>query len=96
MSKDEDAVLLELSAALDEVYRLRAALADEACVLEARRATADGPVARQVARMRAAARGERDSHSHLRISGGKAALRSAGADECLTRHQFAQELSADG
>ncbi len=80
MSDDE---LEHYGLALDEVYRLRAALAEEAQLIKThlggRRKWAD----EQVQRMEAAARGQ--AIAVYASSGRKAALRAAGASGTLTR-----------
>lgn len=96
----EAELLRYYSAALDEVYRLRAALASEARIIEAHVTLKSFPKSRrgfaedQVQRMRATARygtqGRR--HSLDRHFDNKSALRDAGADECLTRDQFEREV----
>lgn len=79
------------SRALDEIYRLRAALAREAQVVETCLDFATLPVTvrkfmeKQVPRMRAAARGEQEAYADMNITRTKAALASAGASETLTR-----------
>ena len=88
-----DAELAHYSAALDEIYRLRAALAYETEVLSAHLDYKTFPKSRrgyaeaQVVRMRAAAQG--DQASHLDISGFvmRAASKEAGVGS-LTREQW--------
>jgi hypothetical protein len=87
------------SAALDEVYRLRAALAHEAVEREADLALKTFPRSRRrhareaVARMRAAAHGDSDvAYTQQDGFDAKSALISAGADECLTRHGWEREV----
>lgn len=86
------------SKALDEIYRLRAMLAMEANVLERHLSLKTFPKSRRrpaedsVAVMRAAARGE----SRTIVLGSswttrKAALRTAGAGETLTRSEWEEE-----
>jgi hypothetical protein len=80
--READAELLRYySAALDEIYALRAALASEARIIEAHL-------------MQAAAKyGTRGrAYSTDRHYDRKAALRSAGAGECLGRSQFEREV----
>jgi hypothetical protein len=88
------------SAALDEVYRLRAVLAYESHVLKAHLELKTFPKSRrtiaedQVARMRATARygtqGRR--HSQDLFCDLKTALSDAGAAETLTRSAFEREV----
>jgi hypothetical protein len=90
----------ELSAALDEIYRLRQVLAYEACGIEAHLDYATFPKSRravaedQVARMRLAAAGHSQaayagkSHTVMRM-----ALREAGASETFTRNQWQAEIT---
>ncbi|MFF0822454.1 hypothetical protein ACFYUR_18995 [Micromonospora haikouensis] len=86
--------LADYSRALDEIHRLRAALAYEAGVTAAHLSYATFPKSRrafaeeQVQRMRAAARGE--ANSAYTISGWRmqAALRDAGASVTLTRWEW--------
>ncbi len=86
--------LAHYSRALDEIHRLRAALAYEAGVTAAHLTLASFPKSRrefaeeQVERMRAAARGE--AETAYTIDGWRkyAALRDAGASETLTRGQW--------
>lgn len=96
MTKDEMAAY---SAALDEVYRLRSALAYEASVSEAHGSYKTFPRSRrrslddQVERMRASARGGSEvayaGTSYLSL---RHALREAGASETLPRAQLEAEL----
>lgn len=88
----------DLSAAVDEIYVLRAMLADEARIIEAHLSYKTFPKSRreiaerQIARMRAVARGETEGLERVAGSGSrKAALRWAGADECLTNAQWAEQ-----
>lgn len=88
------------SAALDEIYQLRAALASEARIVEAHLDLKSFPKSRrqfaeeQVNRMRAAARyGTRGRRYRVdRHYDAKDALRGVGAKETLTRDQFEQEV----
>lgn len=89
-----------ISNLLDEVYRLRAALAYEAAVVEAHTHLKTFPKSRrqraadQVERMRAASRGEaRRSYASDKVlfESLLSALRMAGADSSLTRGQFEAE-----
>lgn len=99
--READAELLRYySAALDEIYALRAALASEARIIEAHLDLKSFPKSRrafaeqQVSRMQAAAKyGTRGrAYSTDRHYDRKAALRSAGAGECLGRSQFEREV----
>lgn len=89
------------SMALDEIYLLRAALADEARILDAHLDFKTFPLSRrkvaeqQVLRMRGMARGlfEESVREHFDPKG---ALRSAGADECMTRSQWEQQRHLTG
>lgn len=97
---DDLVPLAAYSAALDEIYRLREALAYEAVVTDTHLAYRTFPKSRrgsaenQVERMRAAARGESQRAyapvSHLVL---RHCLGEAGASETLTRHQFDREWS---
>lgn len=88
----ETAPLANYSYAIDEIYQLRALLADEAAIIEAHLDLKTFPKSRreiaekQIERMRAAARGEtpeyRDRWSPSR------ALKSAGADDGLLNWQW--------
>jgi hypothetical protein len=91
----EAEMLPHYSRALDEIYRLRRALAYEAAVTAAhldlksfpksRRKAAEG----QVRRMRAAARGNgREAYDASPLWALKSALLDAGADPGLTRQQW--------
>lgn len=87
--------LVELSDALDEIYRLRRALAYEAGVIEAHLALATFPKSRrtiacdQIHRMEAAARGQtEDAYSHIRDQSLRRAMETADASQTLTRSQF--------
>lgn len=87
----------DLSVAVDEIYALRAMLADEASIIEAhlgyktfpktRRAFAEA----QVERMRQAARGDYEGAARRENGDPKRALKQAGADECLSNHQWAEQ-----
>lgn len=87
------------SAALDEVHRLRRALATEARIVEAHLTLKSFPKSRrgfaedQVERMRQAARGEASvayaGHDSWAVD---SAVRDAGASTTLTRDQFEQEV----
>lgn len=82
-----------LSAAIEEIYLLRAILADEAAIVEAHLSYRTFPKTRrpyaeaQVERMRHAARGGMYEAVRGKFNA-KRALRTAGADECLTNHQW--------
>jgi hypothetical protein len=90
--------LSELSAALDEVFRLRRALAYEAGVLAAHLEMKSFPRSRRamaedsVRRMRAAARGgARPAYGDVASWAFNSAMRDAGAPETLTRSALAAE-----
>lgn len=88
-----DEEMAHYSAALDEIYRLRTALAYEASVVDVHLGYKTFPKSRrffaeqQVERMREAARGDADSHRHLAPPTLGHARRAAGMDG-LTRHQW--------
>lgn len=91
-------ILLAYSKALDEVYRLRRALAYEARVVEAHLGYKTFPKTRrkiaeeQVERMRLCARGEAGVvYAGVNYTSLNAALRAAGASETLTRAQWEAE-----
>lgn len=93
-----DPVITELSAALDEVFRLRRAAAYEAAVLRATLQYATFPKSRrpiaeqQVARLEAAARGDAaTAYTDVKTWALRQALLDVGAPETLTRDQFAAE-----
>jgi hypothetical protein len=97
----DDEMLSHYSAALDEIYRLRRALAFEALVVEAHLGLKSFPKSRrrfaegQVERMRESARG----HAERAYAGRDywkldEALRSAGGD-LLTRHQWEHRNDED-
>jgi hypothetical protein len=96
-----DDMLFHYSAALDEIYRLRQALAIEARSTEAHLQFKTFPKSqrpyaeRQIARMRAAARGEAtQAYQDFDSVRSENALRAAGADVSLSRHQWeARELT---
>ena len=83
-----------LSAALDEIYRLRKAMAYEAGVIAAHLDLKTFPKSRrypaqqQIERMRSAARGEERSHSTVQARALRSALGDAGASETLTRDEW--------
>lgn len=90
--------LSDLSAAVDEIYHLRAMLADEARIISALLDYRSFPKSRreiaqrQIERMKAAACGvlggfERVGSEYTR----KSSLSWAGADECLTNSQWAEQ-----
>lgn len=93
----------QYSAALDEIWRLRRALAYEARVVEAHTGFATFPKSRraiaheQVRRMQAAARGEVEvvyaGTSRMSLD---QAMTDAGAERTLTRYQFEQEKARGG
>lgn len=88
--------LSALSAAVDEIYFLRAILADEAAIIEAHLGYKTFPKTRrkyaeeQVQRLRRIARGELYSASRKDFNQ-KRALRTADAEECLTNAQWAAQ-----
>lgn len=101
LSDDNTVPLADYSAALDEIYRLRRALAYEAAVAKAHGEYKTFPKSRrdvldsQIERMRAAARGNvldayRD-RPHFALD---ATMREAGAKTTLTRHAWEQERRA--
>lgn len=90
--------LSELSAALDEVFRLRRALAYEAEAIAAHLSLRSFPKSRrpiaeqQIERMRSAARGEsRPAYGGTASLALRSAMENAGAPETLTRAAFADE-----
>jgi hypothetical protein len=93
--------IAELSAALDEIYRLRGALAYEAEVLNQHLSYKTFPKSRrdiaerQIGRMQQSARGDADLAYGIISSGGhmREALKRTGASETLTRWEFADECS---
>lgn len=94
----QEELLRYYSAALDEVYRLRAALAHEREVRRADLALKTYPKSRRsvaiqaMDRMVMAANGfASNAYAHPEIDL-KAALRAVGADECLTRSQWEEEV----
>lgn len=86
----------DLSAAVDEIYFLRALIADEATILESHLGYKTFPKTRrpfaeaQVDRMRRVARGEMYAATRQGFNQ-KRALRDAGADDVLTNHQWAKQ-----
>lgn len=86
----------DLSVAVDEIYLLRAALADEADIIEAHLDYKTFPKTRrkvaeaQVERMRRFARGEMYAATREKFNSA-AALRRAGADDCLTNSDWAEQ-----
>lgn len=82
-----------LGEAVEEIYFLRALLADEAEIIEAHMDYRTFPKTRrvigeeQVERMRVAARGGMYAATRERFNA-KRALRSAGASDLLTNHQW--------
>lgn len=101
-SDHRDVPLADYSRALDEIYRLRTALAIEARATQAHLNFKTFPKSqrpyaeRQIARMQAAARGDVEQAYDVELTGwqGKACLREAGAAETLTRWQWEQESLA--
>lgn len=91
----------ELSRALDEVYRLRTAMAVEAVFLAGHLDYSTLPKTRrqvieeQLARLRAASRGDRTSHREFDDRQQREARDQAGMDHLLTRYMFSQEGIAD-
>lgn len=88
------------SAALDEIYRLREALAYEAGGIENHTSYATFPksrrsiAAQQIERMRSAARGDSQvAYAGLNSAVLRGALREAGAPDTLTRWQFEQQVA---
>jgi hypothetical protein len=86
----------DLSVAIEEIYFLRAVLADEAAIVEAHLGYKTFPKTRrpyaqqQIERMRRIARGELWSATRDKFDQ-RRALRSADADDCLTNHQWAEQ-----
>lgn len=97
----EEQILAYYSAALDEVYRLRRALAAEARVTEAHLTLKSFPKSRrrfaesQVDRMRQAARGDAEAayagHESWVLD---SAAKDAGMPQTLTRSQWEREIDA--
>lgn len=91
--------LINYSRALDEVYRLRTALAVEASITAAHLDLKSFPKSRrtfaeqQVERMRAAARGDKDSHREFYDRADRQAREDAGMGQCLTAHSFELEFA---
>lgn len=88
------------SAALDEIYRLRAALAHEAAERETDVAMSTFPRSRlraahdSIVRMRAAAQGHSDiAYEKQDWYAPQQWLESVGASHCLTRHSWEQEVA---
>lgn len=83
--------------ALDEIYRLRTAMAIETIFLaghlnystlpKSRRQVIEG----QLSRLRAASQGDRTSHQEFDSRQQREARDAAGMNQCLTRHMFDQE-----
>jgi len=91
----EEVSLQDYSRALDEIYRLRAALAIEAGITESHLDLVTFPKSRrsyaedQVARMRAAARGDSEqAYGDFDGWAKQSALEQAGASATLTRGQW--------
>lgn len=91
-----------LSAALDEIYRLRRALAYESGAIEAHLELRVFPKSRrfiaerQVERMRDAARGFSErAYAEVPPLFLRTSFRHAGADETFTRSQFEREVARD-
>jgi hypothetical protein len=95
-----DALLPYYGAALDEIYRLRAALAYESHVLKAHLELKTFPKSRrslageQVSRMRATARYGTQGRRHATnlFFDSKTALEDAGASDVLTRDMWEREV----
>lgn len=89
------------SMALDEIYLLRAMLADEADILNEHLEFKTFPLSRrkvaeqQVARMRGLAGGDLERQCREGFKA-KDALRRAGIDECLTRSQWEEQRGLSG
>lgn len=89
------------SAALNEIYQLRAALAHEAKKLrdDLRLNTypvgARARIMKAIERMRAAARGDSTRTYRAAKVDNKAALESAGANECFTHHDWKTQVDQD-
>lgn len=88
--------LSDLSAAVDEIYFLRALLADESGIIEAHLSLKTFPKSRrrfaeeQVERMGRVARGEMYTAARENFNQ-KLALKRLGADDCLTNQQWAEQ-----
>lgn len=97
---DDRVELRHYSAALDEVFRLRRALAAEATMLESLLELRTFPgsrrvaVVEQVGRMREAARGRADRAYAVRSAELAEAMCAAGASETLTRSAFERAIDA--
>lgn len=94
--KTQDEFDKVLSEAVDEIYQLRTALANEARILEAHTEYKTFPKTRRqfaeesIGRMRAAARGDWKSlYDAYRFP--KNELRASGADDCLTNQQWLEQ-----
>ena len=87
----------DLSVAVDEIYALRARLAEEASIIEAHLTYKTFPRGRrnaaedQIERMRMAARGDYPGATYKGGRFARHSLRDAGADECLTNHDWAEQ-----
>lgn len=86
----------DLSCAIDEIYFLRALVADEAAIIEGHLSYKTFPKSRrglaedQVERMRRVARGEMYAAAREGFDQ-KRALKTAGADDLLLNHHWAEQ-----
>lgn len=94
--KTRDLGISDLSVALDEIYFLRALLADEAGIIEAHLGYKTFPKSRreiaeeQVRRMKAAASGDMKTSRREKFNP-HLALKRIGVDPLLTNHQWAAQ-----
>jgi hypothetical protein len=92
----DDRGISDLSIAIDEIYFLRAMLADEADIINAHLGYKTFPKTRrrfaeaQIERMRLAASGDMAAARRKDFNSGRA-LQRLGLDDCLTNHQWAKQ-----